>query len=82
MEELQQTAYEKFALIAGVFCGATCWWLLLTTFFGAMRKQLGSSANLLINKIAGILILVFGGALLVTCRRILLKILSFHKFDL
>ncbi len=77
VEELQQTAYEKFALIAGIFSGATCWWLLLTTFFGAMRKQLGSSAIYWINKIAGILILVFGGALLVNAVAHFSKIVFF-----
>ncbi|MDK2979278.1 MAG: hypothetical protein PWP52_1992 [Bacteroidales bacterium] len=49
-------------IIAGVFLGALLWWALLTFFVDLFRKKFRLKQLWWINKIAGILIIVFGAA--------------------
>lgn len=47
-------------LVAGVFCGSTLWWVILTTGAGRLRESLTSSRLTAINRGFGAVILAFG----------------------
>ena len=49
---------DQFILIAGVFAGATIWWLLLTTILGLFRSKVNLRRLFWINKIAGATIII------------------------
>lgn len=49
---------DQLILIAGVFAGATIWWLLLTTILGLFRSKVNLRRLFWINKIAGATIIV------------------------
>jgi threonine/homoserine/homoserine lactone efflux protein len=44
----------------GVFCGSTCWWLLLSGGAGLLRERLSQRWIGWINRLAGIALLIFG----------------------
>lgn len=44
----------------GVFCGSTCWWLLLSGGVGLLRERLTRRWIGWINRLAGIALLIFG----------------------
>ncbi len=48
------------ALVAGVFCGSTLWWLTLSTVVGALRHHLSTSSLQWVNRASGALIAGFG----------------------
>ncbi len=51
--------------VIGIFCGSTAWWILLSGIVGSFRSRLGTGQIRAINRVAGIVIVLFGiGALL------------------
>ncbi|HEX6797970.1 MAG TPA: LysE family transporter [Ktedonobacterales bacterium] len=54
------------ALVAGVFCGSALWWLLLSGGVGWLRERLGPRTLRAVNVLSGIILLGFGGIVLVT----------------
>ena len=49
-------------MIAGVFCGATLWWFLLTFIVNLFRKKFRPRHLLWINRISGTIIVLLGAA--------------------
>ncbi len=47
-------------LVSGVFVGSAAWWLTLSFGVGLMRERLGANHMLWINRISGLMIIVFG----------------------
>jgi threonine/homoserine/homoserine lactone efflux protein len=47
-------------VVAGVFLGSACWWLILSTAVGFFRKAVTSNAMVLVNRLSGILLFAFG----------------------
>lgn len=47
-------------LIAGVFTGSSCWWLLLSGAVGLMRARVGEREMQWINRLSGAVIIAFG----------------------
>lgn len=56
------TMFQSWLIVAGVFGGAMLWWFLLTFFVNLFRKKFRLKQLWWINKIAGLLIIVFGVA--------------------
>lgn len=53
---------KSYMVIGGVFLGAMIWWFILTFFIDLFRKKFRLKQLWWINKIAGLLIVVFGVA--------------------
>ncbi|HET8578944.1 MAG TPA: LysE family translocator [Methylomirabilota bacterium] len=53
-------------LVAGVFAGSALWWLTLSVTVGAMRSRLNLAALGWVNRLAGLVILGFGVAALLS----------------
>lgn len=53
-------------MVIGVFGGSAAWWLLLSTATGIFRTKISESKLAIVNKISGIIIVVFGVAALVS----------------
>ena len=51
--------YCATALTIGVFCGSLFWWLSLTFIIGVFRSRFNNDTFKIINKIAGIIIIMF-----------------------
>ncbi len=51
--------YCATVLAVGVFCGSLLWWFFLVLIIGALRTRLANSSLKIINKIAGIVIILF-----------------------
>lgn len=51
-------------LFAGFFCGSLIWWIVLTTAITLFKKRISASTLVLINRIAGIIIFMFGISIL------------------
>lgn len=49
-----------FTLVAGVFCGSTLWWVILSSLASIFRSRLTAAAMVWINRLSGILIAGFG----------------------
>ena len=47
-------------LVAGVFLGSAAWWLSLTTLVSLLRKRVTPAIMLWINRVAGLVIFIFG----------------------
>lgn len=47
-------------VVAGVFAGSTLWWFCLSMFIGMLHGRLDRSKLVLINRISGVLIFIFG----------------------
>lgn len=58
----KDSSFKSSLIIAGVFLGALLWWASLTFFVDLFRKKFRLKQLWWINKIAGILIVVFGVA--------------------
>lgn len=50
---------HQLILVFGVFIGASCWWLTLTSLFGFFRSKVNLRRLFWFNKIAGLVIIVF-----------------------
>lgn len=55
-----------FTMITGFFCGATLWWLLLTSVISLFRKKFRPRHLLWINRIAGVMITVLGASAIIS----------------
>jgi threonine/homoserine/homoserine lactone efflux protein len=47
-------------LVTGVFSGSTLWWLLLCSGVGLLKQRLKTNTVTLINRLSGVIILLFG----------------------
>jgi threonine/homoserine/homoserine lactone efflux protein len=47
-------------LVLGVFLGSSAWWLTLSGLVGALRERFSPQAMLWVNRLAGVVIVVFG----------------------
>lgn len=56
----KDSSIKSSLIIAGVFLGATLWWASLTFFVDLFRKKFRLKQLWWINKIAGVIIIVFG----------------------
>ena len=56
----KDSSVKSSLIIAGVFLGATFWWASLTFFVDLFRKKFRLKQLWWINKIAGVIIIVFG----------------------
>jgi threonine/homoserine/homoserine lactone efflux protein len=57
------------SLVAGVFAGSACWWLLLSSAVGALRGRLDERALRWINRLSGGLLAALGAAALFSAAR-------------
>jgi threonine/homoserine/homoserine lactone efflux protein len=48
------------SLVAGVFVGSTCWWLLMTAAVARLRRRVSDGWMQIINRLSGGLIVAFG----------------------
>ncbi len=53
-------------LVVGVFLGSALWWLLLSASIGLVRSRFSSSRLRWVNRISGIVLIIFGCAALVS----------------
>ncbi|WP_439816204.1 LysE family translocator [Zavarzinia sp. CC-PAN008] len=51
-------------VVAGVFAGSTLWWFCLAMFIGLLHGRLGPGKLIMINRVSGVAILLFGIAAL------------------
>jgi threonine/homoserine/homoserine lactone efflux protein len=52
--------FFSFILIGGIFAGASLWWITLASLVGYYRKNFGLRNILRLNRIAGVLLTLFG----------------------
>jgi len=52
------------SMVAGVFLGSVSWWVTLTTLVGSLRRRLGPTFTLWVNRFSGALLLAFAVAIL------------------
>ncbi len=52
-------------VVAGVVLGSTAWWLVLTTVIGLFHARIDDAAMQMINRVTGLMVLLFGAAVLV-----------------
>jgi threonine/homoserine/homoserine lactone efflux protein len=55
---------SAFVLVLGVFTGSALWWLTLTTGVSLLRDRFSQEMMLWVNRIAGVVIFVFGMVIL------------------
>lgn len=58
-----ETYVDAFTMVAAIMAGSLAWWLLLSEFIGRIRHKIEARHLAIINRVAGILLLVFGGIL-------------------
>ncbi len=66
LSSIQGSYLEAAALVIGVFLGSAAWWLLLSEGVTLFRKKVSDNVMRWINRMAGIIIGVFGIAALYT----------------
>ena len=59
------TLIAAVPFVAGIFIGSTVWWIILCGSLGSVRSRLGTANLRRINRISGILITLFGAAMLI-----------------
>lgn len=52
--------WEGWVLVAGIFCGSTLWWLVLSAIASAARSRLTPERMRLFNHLSGGMLVVFG----------------------
>jgi threonine/homoserine/homoserine lactone efflux protein len=52
------------SVVLGVFAGSSCWWLLLSSGASLLRGRLTSILLLWVNRVSGLIILIFSGVIL------------------
>ncbi|MCQ2606278.1 MAG: LysE family translocator [Bacteroidales bacterium] len=57
---VQDNIYSLVVLLSGIFCGAISIWFLLSTFVNIFRKYFRLRIIFYINKVAGIILMLFG----------------------
>jgi threonine/homoserine/homoserine lactone efflux protein len=60
------TFYHIFMLLAGVFLGATSWWLSISFLVNRFKKKISLRRIVMINRIAGVLVVIFGIVLIIS----------------
>ncbi len=55
---------EAGMLVAGVFMGSACWWLILSSLANLFRGRMDAAALTWVNRISGVIIVIFGAAAL------------------
>lgn len=67
--DIEGNYIQGIALVVGVFLGAAFWWLILSEGVTLFRKKVSQKVMVWINRIAGMIILAFGGYSLfkITC---------------
>ena len=53
------------ALVLGVFMGSCLWWMILTLGVGQLKQKLTAKFQAMINRVAGVVLLIFGAFALV-----------------
>jgi threonine/homoserine/homoserine lactone efflux protein len=48
-------------LVLGVFCGSTLWWVILSSGVGLFRSRISDQSLTVINRLSGLIIMIFGG---------------------
>lgn len=66
-----ETMLEVAAVIAGVLAGGLCWWLGLSRIIATVHHRLDARRLRFINQAAGVVLVVFGAALLASIGRVL-----------
>lgn len=61
----QGTWVGAAALVSGVFLGSAIWWLLLSGAISLLRSRIGSTTLVWVNRVAGAILVGFGGYLLI-----------------
>jgi threonine/homoserine/homoserine lactone efflux protein len=57
--------FDASLVVAGVVGGSVGWWLVLTTVIGLFHAKIDARAMQIINRVTGVLVLLFGAAVLV-----------------
>ncbi|SDI09161.1 LysE family translocator [Desulfosporosinus hippei] len=57
---------SSFSLVLGVFLGSGSWWMLLSFTINVFRKRFSASRLLWVNRVSGLIIIVFGLIALMT----------------
>jgi len=52
-------------VVAGVVAGSAGWWLVLTTIIGLFHARIDAKRVVLINRVSGLMVAIFGLAVLV-----------------
>ncbi len=60
LAEVERGYMAAALLVAGVFCGSTLWWFLLSGAFSWLRDRINQRALKWVNRLAGIILTVFG----------------------
>ena len=61
----EQTVGQSVQLIAGIFLGTLCWWVVLSGITAVFRGRITNRVYQLLNWILGCFLLIFGGVVLV-----------------
>jgi len=59
------TLIAAVPFVAGIFFGSALWWIILCSSLGSVRSRLSTGNLQWINRVSGILIIVFGAGMLV-----------------
>jgi threonine/homoserine/homoserine lactone efflux protein len=54
------TTGAALQVVIGVFLGSAAWWLLLAGLVGALRARIGPATLAAINRVAGVVVMLFG----------------------
>jgi threonine/homoserine/homoserine lactone efflux protein len=63
---IYQSFSQASSLVAGVFVGASCWWLTLITISSLMQHKLSDPQLLWINRFSGVILLGFAAYILIS----------------
>lgn len=57
---IQTNYYSSLVLVIGVFLGSGLWWLTLSTIVNVLGKRFNPKRLIWVNKVSGIIVLIFG----------------------
>jgi threonine/homoserine/homoserine lactone efflux protein len=66
LEDHSKDANASLLLISGVFLGSLLWWVVLSTLVNRIRHKISPRLLLYMNRTSGVIILLFGLALLIS----------------
>lgn len=66
LSSIQGNYFKAATLVVGIFLGSIIWWLILTEGISIFRKKFNKKVMRWINRIAGIIIVAFGIATILT----------------
>jgi threonine/homoserine/homoserine lactone efflux protein len=64
--DIQGNAISIAALVLGVFSGSMLWWVILSSVIGSLRDKFNIHGLKWVNRISGILLMIFGLAVLLS----------------